>query len=100
MRADVIVILTPTVEDALRVNRGAEDVRIETFVAQFPVKTFDERVFHGLAWSNEVELHVMRVRPGIHGAADEFAAIVDGDRRWGPALRHDRRQGGSDLDPR
>jgi hypothetical protein len=61
VRADVIVILALGVEDALRFDRGPEDVGIQAFVAQPAIEAFDEGVLHGFARSNEIEADVVRV---------------------------------------
>lgn len=72
----MIVIVAPSVEYALRFDCRRKDVRVETFVAQTAVEAFDERILHRFAGPNELEPDLVRVRPRIHGAADEFTAVV------------------------
>ena len=76
MRADVIVILAPGVQYALCLERGRKDVRVEAFVAPPAIETLDERILHRFARPDKLEPDVVRVRPGVHRATDELAAVV------------------------
>jgi hypothetical protein len=60
MRADGIVVVTPSVENDLRFGHRREDVAVQAFVAQFVIEAFDERMLDGFARSNEIETHVVR----------------------------------------
>src|SRR4026209_2016003 len=61
MRADGIVVFAPRVQDELCFDDRPEDVAVQAFVAQLASEAFDERVLHGLARSNEVEAHAVRI---------------------------------------
>ena len=94
----MIVIMAPGVEHALRLGRGGEHVRVEAFVAESAIEGLDEGVLHGFARPNELESDVVRIRPRVHRAADEFAAVVHRDRGRRAAAGDDRRQHGRDFD--
>jgi hypothetical protein len=78
--------MAPGVEYVLRVDRRCEDVGVQAFVAQPAAEAFDEGILHRFARTNEFEPDVVRIRPRVHRATDEFAAIVDGDRGRRAAL--------------
>ena len=98
MRADEIVVVTPGVQELLRFADGHEDVAVETFVAQLAVEAFDEGILHRSARPNEIETDVVGIGPRIHRAADELAAVVDGNgQRGGSLLQYEAERRG-DLD--
>jgi hypothetical protein len=53
-----------------------EHVDIQTLVAEPSVETFDETILNGFPWPNKIQLDPVTIRPGIHDATGEFAAIV------------------------
>src|SRR5262245_54806237 len=44
---------------------------IQTFVAKLAVEAFDEGILHGFTRPNEIQAHIVGIRPCVHGAADE-----------------------------
>lgn len=80
MRSVSVVVLPPSFKLFPHILHGEEEVVIETFVSQPPVEALDKIVLHGLDRSDEVELHLVFIRPGIHGLAIELGAIINGDR--------------------
>jgi len=57
-----------------------EPVLVQTFIAE--VEALDERVLRGLAAIDEVQRHLVLIRPLIHDAAGEFRSVVYLDRGW------------------
>ena len=68
MRSALIAIDPPRFDRDLCVSQRLELMHVQTFVAEPPVKRFDERVFDGFARSNEVELHAAVIGPVFAGA--------------------------------
>ena len=63
MRAVVIVVEPPRFDDGLSLDKRRELVDVQTFISQAAVKRFNEGVFHGFAWPNEVEFHPAPIGP-------------------------------------
>src|SRR6187399_3299688 len=83
VRSPLIVVDAPRVDRSLRLVEGCELMDVQTFVPQATVKRLDERIFHWLAWPNEIELHPTLVRPVFERARHELGAVIDGDgSRW------------------
>jgi hypothetical protein len=93
-----IVVFTPGVEDDLRLGHGRKHVAVRALVAQLAIEAFDEEILHRLPRSNEIEAHVVRIRPRIHGAAEKSAAVVVRDRLGGLTLPHQVAQRRRDPD--
>src|SRR6267143_4306882 len=49
---------------------------VQTLFAEAPIERFNRRVVGRLAPATEVENNAVRVRPEIHGRADELATVV------------------------
>src|SRR2546422_2428659 len=52
-------------------------------IAELPVEALDERVLRGLAALDEMQRHLVLIRPLIHDAAGELRSVVDLNRGWG-----------------
>jgi len=62
MVSALIVIDAPRFDLRLGVVDRCELVDIQTLITQSTVKRFDERIFHGFAGSNEIQLHAALIR--------------------------------------
>src|SRR5258705_12229760 len=50
VRAQVVVVVSPRLDNRARFTEAAEHVLVEALVAQLAVERFDECVLHRLAW--------------------------------------------------
>lgn len=55
-------------------------MRVQTFLPEFTIEHFNERIIGRFAKPREVERHVVGIGPQIQNTGDKFAAIVDSDR--------------------
>lgn len=82
VRSALIVIDTPGFDLCFGVLDRQELMDVQALIPQPPVKRFNERVFHGFTWANEIELYTTTISPVFEGARHELGAVVDGDRAW------------------
>ena len=105
MRAEIVVVITPSAERLACMGEALEDLFIEELVAQTPIETFDEGVLRRLAGSDVMPADAVLILPFEHRTAGELSPIVADDRCWlaveaddrielaGHALTGDRRIG-------
>ena len=62
-----VVVLAPGRDLALGVRQVREPMRVQTFLAEPSVETFDESILHGFAGLDEVLPHLRFQRPRLHG---------------------------------
>ena len=79
MGSDVIVLLSPPGGQRSRFVHGREDLAIEQFVSEFPVKVFDVSVLPEAATLDEQRLHAQPREPGPDSPGYELhtGAIVE-----------------------
>src|SRR5437764_10093633 len=74
MRANHIVVPSPTLDDDLGLAQGVEDLAIEKLVAQPRIKAFDVSVLPRTAWGDVGGLCADSADPILHGFGDELRA--------------------------
>ena len=52
---------------------------IQAFIAEFSIEALDVCILHGLAWSDERQLHADLIDPSVQGPAGKLRAVVRGD---------------------
>ena len=57
-------------------------IHVQAFFSELPVEALDRRVLRGLAALDEVQRHLILIRPLIHDAAGELRSVVDLNRGW------------------
>src|SRR5262249_38672978 len=90
MRAEVVVVVTPSAERLARMGEVIEDLFIKELVAQAPVEAFDEGVLRRFAGRDVMPANAVLVLPFEHRPTGEFCPIVADDRR-GLAIEADQR---------
>jgi hypothetical protein len=75
MRAHRVVVSAPGFDSLACIVETDERMLVQTFFAQSAVEAFDVRVFHWLAWTDELQLDAMFVRPGIERLADDSGPL-------------------------
>ena len=65
----LIVIDPPRFDLGLRIFDRRELMDVQALVAQPPVKRLDERILHGFAGADEIELHAALRTPSPRGRA-------------------------------
>jgi len=58
---------------------------VQACFAQSVIEALDVRDFHWLAWTDELQLDAMFVRPCIERLADELWFLVDLSQIWPPS---------------
>ena len=97
----VLMVIDPPCFDLLPgIVERAEHVGIQAFIAKPAVKPLHHRILYGFPRSDAIELHAMRIGPGIERLGREFPAIVHGDYRRLPLPLRRPLQGSHDLRPR
>lgn len=89
MRADLVAILSPILDDLPCLRNAAEPVFVQTFVADFVVEAFGVAVLLRLAGLDVVPVDVILGCKDQHGAAGQLRAVV-GDDNLGLAARGDQ----------
>ena len=80
MRADVVVVVAPSLQLFAGVGKGQEPVRVHALGPNAAVECLGEGVVGGLARSGEVECDTLGVGPQVEIAGDELGPLVDPDR--------------------
>ena len=91
VRAHGVVIHPPSFDHLPCVSEIHEPVLVQTLIAKLPVETLDERVLRGLAALDEMQRHLVLIRPLIHDAA----GVPRRSRR--PSSTRTTRRPGSDV---
>src|SRR6267143_6999052 len=63
VRAALIIVEPPRFDDGLCLGECGELVHVQTLIPHAAVKRFNEGIFYGFAWSNEVELDTPLIGP-------------------------------------
>jgi hypothetical protein len=87
MRAEVVVVVTPSAERLAHMGEAPEDFFIKELVPQASVEAFDESVLRRLAGRNIMPADAVLVLPFEHRATGELCPVVTDDCRWLP-IRH------------
>ncbi len=82
MGPTVIVSHPPRFDDRLRVTERGELMHVQTFIAQAPIKRFNEGILHGFTGPNKVELYALRISLILQGSRLELRPIIHRDRPW------------------
>src|SRR5687767_3115632 len=77
----------PRLDDAPRLGQRQEPVLTEALVPELSVEALDVRVLDGFAGPDEMELHLMLLRPRVDRATLKLRAVVDHDRAGVPAIQ-------------
>src|SRR6266852_4345167 len=83
VRAHGVVIHPPGFDRLPCVSEIHEPVLVQTFIAELPVEALDERVLRGPAALDEMQRHLVLIRPLIHDAAGELRSVVYLNCGWG-----------------
>ena len=75
MRAQVVVVVAPCLDDRARFTEATEHVLVKALVAQLAVERFDEGILHGLARLDVVPRDPASC-PAQHRTTGEFRPIV------------------------
>ncbi len=76
MRANVVVIGTPSIGGGANLADGSEDIWVDEFVANPAIERLDLRVLSRLARLNEVQRDFRIRRPTKHFPATELRAVI------------------------
>src|SRR5437763_12562737 len=98
MRANHIVVPSPTLDDDLGLAQGVEDLAIEKLVAQPRIKAFDVSVLPRTARGNVGGLCADSADPILHGFGDELRAVVGTNVLGNPAQDEQVRQYVDDVE--
>src|SRR5688572_20200325 len=79
MRPLLVELPTPRFDLLPCVRQVGEPVKVQALVAELAVEALDERVLHGLAGPDEVQLHSALIRPGVERLAGELRSVVADD---------------------
>lgn len=79
MRADFVVVSTPSLHLGLRVVKAHEPTGVQALCSEVAVEAFDERVVGQLARLREVENDDLLIRPEVEVARDELRSLVNLD---------------------
>src|ERR1700730_8727311 len=82
----LVVVLPPELELVAHVGEREEDLDVQAFIAQPPVKRLDVSLLYQLDRSNEVQLHADLIRRCVHRPTSKFSPVIHGDRHWRAAL--------------
>src|SRR3977135_534523 len=88
MRAHLVVIDAPGLDDAPCLDERAEHVLVEALVAQLAVEALHEAVLHRLARRDVVPVDPALCRPAQHGVRGQLRAVVGHDHRRLTPDRH------------
>src|SRR4029077_16220320 len=83
MRAHRVVIHPPGFNHLPCVLQIHEPVLVQAFIAELPVEALDERILCGLATLDEMQRHLVLIRPLIHDATGKLGSVVYLNRGWG-----------------
>ena len=76
VRPFLIIFPSPGFNHELRFLYRQQLVLIQTFIPKLAIEALNKRILHRLPWLNEVPLHLMLGRPGIHGRPSEFRPVI------------------------
>jgi len=82
----MIVVHPPLFDLITGVLERPEQLNVQPFVSESPVKALDKSILHRLTRADEVELNAVLVRPSVHDPTAELTAVIHGDRLWIPSL--------------
>ena len=80
MRPDVVVVLSPGVDDCSRIVNAGEPIEIEAVLTELAVEALDEGVLGRLAGLNEVQLDAAFLRPEEHRLTCQLRIVIADDR--------------------
>ena len=79
MRPDVVVVLSPGIDDYARIVDAGEPVEIKTVFAELAIEALSERVLGWLDWLSELQLDASPLCPEEHRIAGQFGAVIADD---------------------
>jgi hypothetical protein len=79
MRPQVVVLMTPVIDEQTGFLEGAEPVLVKAVIAEGAVEGLDEGVLDGLAGLDVVEVNLAPLSPEVKRLARELRAVVTGD---------------------
>jgi len=60
---------------------------IEALLPEATIEAFDLGIVGRPTWPAEIQLHAAFIRPFVHDLGNEFAAVINLNRRWQAAMR-------------
>ena len=97
MRPTLIVVDSPRFNLLSRIVQRDEHLRVQTLISKAPVETLNHRILHGFSRSDNIQLHLVGISPGIQRLQGKFAPIVLGDDLRVATLLCRSREGGDHL---
>lgn len=79
MGSDLVVIVSPSVNQHSGVQQVLEDMGVETLVPELTVETLDVRVLDRLSGPDELQGHSFLIGPLVERLAGKLRAVIDGD---------------------
>lgn len=76
MWPEMVVMLSPFVDDGARISQAVEPVLVQAILAELATETLDEGIMGWLTWLNEVQLHASSIRPEELRLTCQFGAII------------------------
>src|ERR1700730_632235 len=98
MRANGVVVPSPTLDDDLGLAQRVEDLAVEELIAQARVETLDEAVLPWAARGDVGGLSADGADPLLHGLGDELRTIVGTDMAGNTAQDEQIREHVDDVD--
>ena len=92
-----IVILSPVLDHDRCFVAGREPLAIQTFVAKFTVKTFDEAILPRMPGRNEAGADLLVVQPLLDSAGRKLAAMIRAQELWRTIVLHGALQQRDDI---
>ena len=97
MRAEVVVLEAPLLDEDLSFKQGVEAFAVEALVTELAVEGLDVAVLPGAAGLDEEGLDTKTSKPVAHSMGSEFRTVVGADVDWDPAAQEEVSQAGEDL---
>jgi len=79
VRADIVIVLPPFLDDVPSVSEASEDLLVQAFVTYFSVHTFRVAVFGRLARCNVMPFNLVILGPLQNGSTGKLRSIVTDD---------------------
>jgi hypothetical protein len=79
VRPTLVIIDPPCLDDRSDVIEIYKPVLVQAFVPELAVEALHETIIDRLARADELQPDSVRIRPAIHGVADELGAVIDHD---------------------
>lgn len=88
MRPDCVVVLTPLLDEDLRLFERAENFSVEEFISEFTVEAFIVPILPGTAGFDKERMHANPLEPFPQGYGDKLWPVVRTDVSRHTMLEH------------